>query len=161
MFDEIRIVQDETSEYREAVQNAVLFNQTLQELINARNSFSANELERLEALAPASVDEIQLLVDIEALAESHDMLMGNITVDNAQNSVEGQAGGGEATSIEELAYVDISFGLIGTYEQFRAMLGDMEQSLFRLEVMSIDFAVGNSDLQQYEVTVRSYALPSQ
>lgn len=159
MFAEIQAVQNETSEYREAVENARLFNQTLQELVNARNSFSASELDRLESLIPASVDDIRLLVDLEALAEEHEMLIGNITVNNSSNSGQSQGGTGQATSLEELAYVDISFGLIGDYEQFRALLADLEKSLYRLEVMSIAFSAGDEDLQQYDLTVRSYALP--
>lgn len=159
MFAEIQAVQDETTQYREAVENARLFNETLQKLVNEKNAMSAAELERLEALIPPEVDEIQLLVDLEALAEEHDMLIGNISVAKSSNSGGQQSGRGQATSLEELAYVDISFGLIGDYEQFRAILADLERSLYRFEIMSVTFSAGDSDLQQYDVSVRSYALP--
>lgn len=162
MFGEMQIVQDETNQYREAVDKAHLFNQTLQELLTKRKSFGAQEMERLEALVPNSVDEVKLLVDLEAMAERQQMLIGNISVDKPKVPVVRERNPEIPTTVtlENLSSIDISFSLIGTYDQFRSMLTDIERSLVLMEVISLSFTASESDLYQFELTVRTHGLPS-
>ncbi|MCD5382467.1 MAG: hypothetical protein LR017_04150 [Candidatus Pacebacteria bacterium] len=160
MFAEIREVQDQTNKYREAVAKAEEFNRELQRLINKRNEFSARDLERLDALVPASIDEVQALIDLQALANESGMLFGNIEVEKVDVSadLDLEPSSQRKSLMEQFDTVDISFGLIGTYEQMRAMLDAIEKSLVLMEIMHVDFEVTEGDLQQYNFTIRLYSL---
>jgi hypothetical protein len=161
MYEKVRVLQDDKAQYERAVQTAADSNRLLQELLQKRNSFSAQELERLEKLVPDSIDRVRLLVDLEAMSRNHRMLFGNVLVE--ESSVEGEdlvsvEGGGEVTYEEDFVSSDVSFGLIGTYENFRAFLKDLERSLVLAEVVGLEFSALDGDLQQYDMIVRSYAL---
>ncbi len=164
MYEEIKGLQMETEQYREAVQKADESNKRLKELLEQKNSFKASALERLDIIAPDSVNQIKLLVDLEALARKHNMLFGNVGVGEGETSgdsddaAEEEVGGSGLTFEEDFRSVDISFGLIGTYDQFRKILVDIERSLSIMEIMKVEFKVLEGDLQQYDITIRAYAL---
>jgi hypothetical protein len=160
MFSEIKVVQDETNEYRIAVEKASEFNQLLQSLISKRNAFSARERERLEALVPDNIDEVKLLVDLEGIAKSHGMLLGNIMVSElTPATATADDEGSRIDSRESFSSVDISFDVIGNYEQLRSVLTDIERSLVLMEIVNITFESSSFDLQQYSITVRAYGFP--
>ena len=156
-MDEVSAIQAETEEYADAVRNAGEFNNTLQSLVQKKNSFSALEIDRLEALVPDDVNEVKLLVDLKEMAVQHNMLFGNVSVNEGDDL--GTSQGGSALDIEEdFTSSDISFSLIGTYDQFKALLADIERSLVLMEVTDISFSSEIGNLQQYGVTIRTYAL---
>lgn len=163
LYGDIRAIQDETNEYRQAVERANEFNNLLSNLIAQRNSFSAREMERLETVVPDSVDVVSLLVDVEAMAASHGMSIGGIDVADEQtfaepNESQSTQKSNTAISYGDFAMQDVSFQLIGTYEQMRSMLEDMERSLVLMDIVDLTFEIGEGDLLQFDVTVRLYAL---
>jgi len=164
MFAEIKVLQGETEQYEEAAGKAVELNQTLASLINKKRSYSADDLERLDALVPSELEEVKVLTDLSEIARSHNMLFGNIKVANAENSKATDATTDEQASTQSLTYNDftttiIDFSLIGTYEQFKSFLADIEKSLVLLETTSINFDSGEGQLQQYTLSVQIYSLP--
>jgi len=161
IFSEIGSIQGETDEYKQAVDKAAELNSKLAGLVTERNSFSSLELERLERLVPYNIDEVRALVDLKALAESHNMLFGNIEVGSLGES--GSVGSVETNSVlseKDFETLEISFGIIGTYEQMRSFLKDIERSLVRMEVTQFGTSVTSGDLQLYTFTVQLYALKS-
>ena len=161
MFAEIKIVQDETQEYEKAVNEAEALNQKLKALIAAKNQFSDIQREALEMFVPSSIDEVRILNDLKGIATTNRMLLGNVKVSEETmltSSPEGESARA-AVSYDNLVSSDISFALIGTYDQFKAMLRDMERSLVLMEVTNITFTASEGDLMQFEVTARVFALP--
>lgn len=157
---DIRTTQSETKEYRDAVANAAKFNQKLNELVQRAHSFSAQDVERLETLTPKSVNEVKLLVDLEEMIRSHGMFLGNISVsESTEKEVRSDTKPG-ITYEEDFIPSDVSFTLIGTYDQFRGLLADIERSLVLMDVTHLKFSAKEGALQQYEVTIRTYALTS-
>jgi len=161
-LDTIKLLRAEAQQYEDAVERATELNALLSNLITQKNSINQVNQERLNALIPTEIDEVRLLVDLNEIARSHNMLIGNIQVDqgDSNNSAETESENGGIVDIENFVHSDISFGLIGTYEQFKEMLRDIEQSLIRMEVINITFNAGEGTLQQFDVTVRAYALPN-
>lgn len=167
MFAEIKITQGEAAQYEEAASKAQELNAELARKLNEKRGYSVEDLERLDALVPSSINEVKILADISELARTHNMLFGNVNVEN----VDGGAGEGPSGSTEEgsslsrtVSYADIestslTFSLIGTYDQFKAFIADLEQSLVMMEITGIDFTTGEGNLQQYEVAVTLFALP--
>jgi Tfp pilus assembly protein PilO len=164
MFADIKANQDETNQYKEAVDKAAQFNNQLQSLITQRNSFSASQLKRLETLVPYDIDEVRALVDLKALAEQNGLFFGNIGVKEpkqSNSSKNAQAGtSGASMSAADFDSIDISFGVIGTYEQMRAFLSDIEHNLVMMDIMNLSFSTTESNLSLYNFTVRLHAIKS-
>jgi hypothetical protein len=162
-FTEVSALQAEIDEYQDAAESYVEFSKILEEKLNVKQNRAAIESERLDRLVPDAIDDTRLLVDLEAMAESHNMLFGNIAVEGGDaellSSKETEGGEFVETGSGELSATDISFDVIGTYEQFKDFLRDIEQSLTVLEVVGITFSATDGDFQQFSVTVRTYALP--
>jgi Tfp pilus assembly protein PilO len=162
MFAEIKSLQGKTEQYEDAANKAQELNAALAEKLSNKRSYSTENLERLNALVPESINEVTVLTDLNELARTHNMLFGNINVEE-EDTTEVDVDPGKAIS-QTISYHDItstslSFSLIGTYDQFKAFLADVERSLVMMEVVEIEFMAGEGNLQQFEVTVNLFALP--
>lgn len=162
MLAEIRTIQDETEEYQDAVRKADALNGKLNALVAKRNSFNEIDMDRLNTFIAEDVDEVKLLADLKALSVSHGTYIFNVNVvpgrevEKSTNSKNKNT----AVSYDDFQSVDISFALVGTYDQFKGMLKDIERSLVPMEVVGLEFTAAESDLMQFSITIRSYALPN-
>lgn len=168
-FTEVTELKGEIDEYEDATESYLEFSSLLEQKLSVKRNRSAAENERLERLLPDDVDETRILVDLEAMAESHNMLFGNVEVktgEEAQFSVQEE--GSEDEFVDEferpavrgfgLVSTEITFEVIGTYEQFKELLSDIEESLTLLEVTKITLNATEGSFQQFAVTIRTYAL---
>lgn len=167
MFSEIKITQGETAQFAEAATKAQELNAELARKLNEKRSYSADSLERLNALVPESINEVRVLTDLNEIARGHNMLFGNVSVEKTDDAVSRPGASPEETgrvithtvSYPDITTTSMSFSLIGTYEQFKSFLADAERSLVMVEVTNIDFVAGEGDLQQFDLTVTLFALP--
>lgn len=163
MFAEIQSFEAQAEQYEEAVARATELNVELAEKVRQKRSYSAGDLEKLDALVPTQIDEVRILADLSEIALRHNMLFGNVEVTNSENDPDApeydETNFSRTVTYTDFAVSTISFGLIGTYEQFKSFLADVEKSLVLLEVTEISFTAGEGALQQFEVTVNAYALP--
>ncbi len=152
--------QQQINEYEKAIEQYASFSALLEQKLTDKHSRSVGENEQLDLLVPETVDTAQLLVDLEYLAKSQRLLFGNIVVaggkiELAHRNTEDVIG---EESREELHTLDISFEVIGTYEQFKNYLRDIEQSATLFEVTEIHFVPTEDLYQQFGVTVRVHTL---
>jgi Tfp pilus assembly protein PilO len=165
MFGEVKALEQEADQYQEAVKYAVDFNQELTKKLETVNGYGPENLARLDAFVPKTIDEVKILADIAELARKHNLLFGNVSVgDEVDNAVSENDGDTIKDPRQAISYSDIerttlSFSLIGSYDQFKAFLESIEQSLVAMEVTRIEFVAGEGLLQQFEVTVDLFALP--
>ncbi len=179
-FEDVKMIQSETAQYAQAVDRASELQQRISELRAQQNAISISDLERLEAFLPNRIDEVSLLIDIDALATENNLALSNIKV-NAE-SESGDEGGAPATdpamdptldptfdptanigtpagtASSQYTSLDISFTVNGTYNDFRVFLDEIERSLVLMEVADLVFAESEGDLMPFEVTLRFYSL---
>ena len=169
-YAEIQSLRAEIGHYEKATNEYAEFQQKIKSLLARRDAVSLVERERLDKFVPTEIEVTRLLVDLEALAKEKGMLFGNIKTEEPkeakpsaqQASVAGSAEGGEyavPSTSSALVTADITFDVIGTYEQFKQLLVALESSLTVYEVTNIGLLASESEFQQFSVTVRSYALP--
>lgn len=161
MFAEVKLIQDEVDKYVEVTNTAAERNEELNQKYGTMSSHDTAQIERLNTLVPATIDEIKILTDLAEMAGRHNMLFGNVSVTNNEMEATNKKEEVDAFTVafKDLASTDLQFSLIGTYDQFKAFLGEVESSLVLLEVNGIEFTAGEGLFQQYEVSVRVYALP--
>lgn len=161
MFAEVKVLQGQTTEFNSAAKKAQELNAELSKKLTAKRSYNPQNLERLDALVPQSIDEVKILTDLSEIARSHNMLFGNISVSNSdgKSSSKGTTEPTQTVKYSDIAGTEIDFSLIGTYDQFKTFLADIEKSLVMLEITNISFSAGEGTLQQYSVTAKVFALP--
>ncbi len=161
-FAEVKRVRMEADRYQSAIETAELRNKELEAKITEKQGHPAVDIERLNTLVPSEIDEVKILADLSELARKHNVLFGNVSVmNNDMKPQSAVADGSQKGNFRDLIATDLQFGLIGTYDQFKAFLADIESSLMLHEITNISFQATEGILEQYGVTVRVYALPPQ
>lgn len=156
-WEEVKGVRAEVNTYQEAVERYDQFTARMNGLLELKRNQNPVTLERLNQLVPEEVDAARIITDLEDMARRSNMLFGNITTSESEEDFGSR---NETTSAQtELQAVDISFELIGTYDQLQAFLLELESSLTLLEVTGLSFSASNGLFEQFALTVRAYALP--
>ena len=117
-------------------------------LLNTYNTFSRNDLDRIEKLLPNHVDSVRLIIDIDSIAALHGLRVQGISV----GTIEEENGG------EGLGVVKLGFAVEASYEVLKKFLVALEDSLRLLDVLSISFSSDDGDFTRYNIDIRTYWL---
>ena len=178
MFTDIKNVQDEMVVYKDAVDKAQQFNARLQELIAIRDSFSVENMVRLDHLLPTEIDVPKIMRDFESIFSQKQLFLTSISTAEAQGgSVETEPvydENGEliASGESSLSYKDFKVDFTGSYENLKDILSATELNQALLEVVSLKFgehvkatdapvSLGtnkDSDQFDFEIMYRVYSL---
>ncbi len=149
--------------YDSALQAAERFKENETQLEAARNQIPTDELDRLGAFLPDSVNNVQLILDLNALATNTGVKLSNFTTSEAPNAPTGASGDtegalqgtGTGSLVDSLT---ISVNATGTYSAFRAFLAGIEQSLRPLDVTSLTVTDSDTGVYTYALTLKFYWL---
>lgn len=162
-YKEISQIKEDTAQYDRAVKSYNDFYAKVDTKLAVKRNENPVVVERLNQFIPKDLDVAYDLANLEQMALTHNMLFGNIISDVTEIDVRRASGNRNNTSSgsqsQELQIADISFDVIGTYEQFQSFLLDLESSLSLYEVINIDFSASSGLFEQFAVSVRTYALP--
>lgn len=154
LLADIRVVQEEASNYRTAVEKATEFNQLLQQTKARQESISALERDRLNALLPNEVNLVRTLVNIEALANANGMVV------ESASAAQGEAEGADATQlatplfgVSGVSSEEVTVEVLGVYSQFTTFLAELEQSVPLIEINTLSFELTEGDLTRYALTL--------
>lgn len=157
-WEEVQGIRAEEKTYQEAVERYDEFTEKMNTLLNLKRNQNPVTLERLNQLVPQEVDAARIITDLEDMAKRQNMLFGNIDTSESEEDLRSRNEVATDQIQTELQTVDISFELIGTYEQLQAFLRELESSLTLLEVTSLAFSASDGLFEQFGLTVRAYAL---
>jgi Tfp pilus assembly protein PilO len=159
-YNETLTLREDTVEYRDAVSKYKEFADDREKKLSDKSKH-ADKDEKLNSLLPEETDSTKLLIDLKSLATRNALLFGNVAVVEADESEEGLSDDeNQEVTAPVLVGTDISFDIVGTYDQFKSFLEDLEDSQTLFEVVGISFDTSKKTLfQQYSITVRTYALP--
>lgn len=150
-------LQDQITQYKDAKDQYATFSSLLSDKIRQKEGHSPLDKERLDRLVASSIDDVRILVDIEAIAKTRGLLFGNISISGSGVSRTQGSEKKEIGKRDELEAVDFSFEVIGTYAQFKDFLRDIESSLTLFETTKISLSASEGNFQQYGMTIRTYA----
>jgi len=132
------------------------------QLASARNAIDPANLDRLEIFLPDSVNNVGLILDINALAARSGLSLSNIDIVNAPaagSTVDAAGGGiGPVANANPVSSVDLSLSAVGTYPALQAFLKGLEKSARLLDVREILVKGSNTGVYTYQMTVRLYWL---
>jgi Tfp pilus assembly protein PilO len=130
-------------------------------LLSKRNTFSPDDVQKVEEILPDNVDNIRLIIDINNIASRHGLALTNVqigsvgsgAVASAAAALSAGAGAGPVGS------VDVGFSVSTSYETMLAFVQDIEHSLRLIDIEKLDFSApsegGNST---YSFGIRTYWL---
>lgn len=163
-----------------ALKAAEQFKQKEAQLTQQKNALSGEQLDRLEAYLPDSVDNVQLIVDLNSLAARSGVQLSEFSIEsgtsnNASTATSGAAPlasgmpGGAAPlqaqsntlalqTSEPTESLELSVSATGSYAAFRTFLTGVEQSLRPLDVVELSVQDSATGVYTYDITFRLYWL---
>lgn len=161
----ITTLSREIHDYDRALASAKQFKEKEVQLTAERNAISPEALSRLQAYLPDSVDNVQLILDLNSLAARSGVSLSNFEIEDSRPVSADASGGAIAESgalpLEQLGPTDslrLSVTARGTYDSFRTFLGAIEGSLRPLDVVDLEVKDSTTGVYSYSVTFRLYWL---
>ena len=176
-YTHVKVLLAQESQYDEALSRAKELQGVRDQLLVRYNTFSQNDLTRLQKLLPDHVDNVRLILDLDSMASRYGMRVRNVSVDTG-NSGAGQKttrtapaqgaiapGSPLAVSSQQLGStsqtyesVVLSFSVSGSYDTFRQYLGDLEKSLRIADVTGITFVPNETGIYDFTIRLKTYWL---
>lgn len=130
------------------------------ELASARNAIDPDNLARLSTFLPDSVDNVGLILDINALAARSGLTLANIdVVKNDPSNMSTQANASvPVTNMNPVGSVDLTLTALGTYSALQSFLLGIEKSARLLDVRNIIVKGSDTGVYNYQMTLRLYWL---
>lgn len=168
LYGDVKELRSNVSTYNSALSNSTDLQKTRDELIESYKQISEKDREKLNHLLPSTINNIELILEIEKIANLHGMPVGDIKFDSTigvkTNSDGSNSDTNAATRIvaenDPASYLPygvfpISFSIEGKYSVFLEFLKDLESNLRIVDIKSISFNVPDSGSGDQIVDVKN------
>ena len=127
------------------------------ELASARNIIDSADLTRLNIFLPDSVDNVGLILNLNALAARSGLALSNVDV--TTNTAAADAAGAAGTvATNPVSSVEMSLSAIGTYVALQDFLRSVEKSERLIDVENITIGGSDTSVYTYQMKLRIYWL---
>lgn len=153
-------LEAEIAQYNSTLSAAADFNKKEAQLAADRAAIPADSITRLEAFLPDGVDNVQLILDLNALAARSGVQLSNFSIKDSAAS-NGITSGGNLpleSGAKATDSLDLSVTAVGTYSAFRTFLAGAELSLRPLDVVQLTVTPSATGVYTYNMTFRIYWL---
>lgn len=154
----IATLRAEIESYDDALDAAERFKDKEAELTIERNAIPPDSLARLEAFLPDGVDNVQLILDLDALAARTGMELSDFDTSAVDETSSPQDGTIVLTQDEPVDSVELTMKGVGTYAAMRAFLSATEESLRPLDLMELSVTGSDTGVYSYDMKFRLYWL---
>ena len=136
-----------------------------EELLQKRDDMDQNELAKLSAMLPDGIDNVGLILALNALAARSGLALSNVDVSQPTGTTgtsgfsgSGSGAGPDFGDVTPTGSVDLTLTATGSYTAFQSFLSGVERSERLLDVRSIGVQGTNTGLYTYQMTIRFYWL---
>lgn len=163
-YREVQVMRAEVASFGNRLEVAEQLKLSREDLIAQYNSIAKVDLDNVKTLLPDSVDNIRLIIQLDALATKNGMSsLRNVQYD-AEKVVDPTKGDTAGATQKPYGEFTISFDTTGQYKSFLSFIADLEQNLRLVDVVSVEFSTteggerGIADSLRYTVTLKTYWL---
>lgn len=144
----------------QALEAANRFIEQENQLAQARSAIDPTNLARLTTFLPDSVDNVGLILDLNALAASTGLSLSSIdiTANDTTAALASANIGATGMPVSPLNSVDLSLSAIGTYPALKSFLSGIEKSLRLLDVQTLDIKGSDTGVYGYQMKLRIHWL---
>lgn len=128
------------------------------QLATERSAINPSDLDRLATFLPDSVDNVGLILDLNALAAYSGLMLSNIDVTKNVPDSSAAATGALSAVGSPVGSVDLSLSAVGTYEALQNFLRGAEQSRRLLDIRDLSMKGSDTGVYNYRMTLRLYWL---
>ncbi|MEK7564432.1 MAG: hypothetical protein AAB510_02590 [Patescibacteria group bacterium] len=149
LYTNVVELRGQVASYDEALKNSKALENQRDKLTAEYNALNTEDLAKLQKLLPDSIDNIRLILEIEKIAAPYGMVLRDVKYDaiktapttTAPGSGSVVPGGATGPGVStEYGVWDLSFSIVGTYENFLNFTRDLESNLRIVDVSSITFS---------------------
>ena len=140
-----------------ALAAAITYATQQNELATARNAIDPADLSRLAAFLPSSVDNVGLILNLNALAARSGLALSNIDV--ITNAVAARsANDGTLAPNNPIGSVNLALSAVGTYTALQTFLRGVETSQRLLDVRELVTKGSDTGVYTYQMKIALYWL---
>jgi Tfp pilus assembly protein PilO len=144
-FNKAQTIKDVTiTQYDGALEKAELLDTKKRQLTARYAKIPRESRDRLKKLLPPQVDNVQLVLDIDGVASTHNIRIGSVKIHKSVNKkTDAQTGGSvtfndTANSTLQYRNMSLSFVAVTTYADFKAFMQDIEKSLRIVDLSELE-----------------------
>lgn len=158
----IKASTEQIKQYDKALAAAEDYRNKESELLSDQNAINLGDRRKVETFLPDGVDNVQLILDLDALASRTGVRLSNFSITRVseEQSEERALRGGRINIEEGQGYESITLSVtaLGTYQAFRKFLDGIEKSLRILDVVGLDVSATPTGVYTYGMTIKIYWL---
>lgn len=145
--------------YNDALDKSKELKARRDELLAKRRAFNQDAVQKLEHVLPDNVDNIRLLIDINNIANRHQLVLQNLSLGDLNQGRTARNEGAVGPSGDPVGSVEVGFSVTSEYNNFLAFLVDLEHSLRIVDVQSLDFSkLDKNGVTNFNLTIKTYWL---
>lgn len=169
IYGEIKQLKTEVATYSLALDNSTELQKTRDSLVEIYKNIKKDDKDRLNHFLPRTISNIELILEIEKIANLYGMPVRNINFES-NNVVNKDTTPGKGNDTIVVAETDpnsylpygifpIEFTIEGSYDNFQLFLNDLEHNLRLVDVKSISFSVPDkTNDNKIDLNIYSYKL---
>lgn len=170
-YKEVSAIKSDIEVYNTALDNSTALQKTEDALIKSFNEIKDEDKDRLNKLLPTSVNNIQLILEIERIANQHNMPIKDLKFDPLRKKTTTTGGVVSAIASNDTrpyGVFPIEFTTEGDYNSFVSFLKDLETNLRLVDIRNVTFTVPtvgaknqegiNPNIYKYTLKVETYWL---
>lgn len=130
------------------------------ELLASKNAMDTASLDRLEKFLPDSVNNVAIILDLNALAARSGLFLKSINVSqsNSSSAASGTGLDASAAAFMPTGSVDLTLSSSGTYQAILSFLQGVELSERLLDVQNVQITGSDTGVYDATMTIRLYWL---
>ena len=150
----IQELQNEDAQYQASLDNTTAIRMKRQALIDKENGINPADLSRLQKLLPDNIDNIKLVIDMNQIAQNHNLTLKDVRLDTSIKTDPNKLG----VDISKHGTVGLSFSVTSSYDNFQNFLTDLEKSLRLVEVTDLSVTGSDNGIYTFSVGLKTYWL---
>lgn len=142
-YQDVKTLKSDITTYNLALDNSTNLQKTEDTLIKAYNGIKDSDKARLNNLLPSSVNNIQFILELERVANLHNMPIKDIKFETSKTGATNTNNivSNIVNDNRDYGVFPIEFTTEGKYDTFVSFLKDLESNLRLTDVKSISFIV--------------------
>jgi Tfp pilus assembly protein PilO len=157
-YQSTKELQAQAMSYDDALNKSQELRTVRDQLLSKRNTFSADDIQKLQEMLPDNVDNIRLIIDINNIASRHNLSLQNVSLGTISNSRTTRSATSAGASGDAVGSVEIGFSVTTSYDNMLAFIQDVEHSLRLIDIENLSFSATAGDNSIYSMSIRTYWL---
>ena len=156
LYHDVSTLRTDVASYNQALSHSTDLQKTRDTLLATYNGITTNDKARLEKFLPNTVNNIELILELEKIASAHNMALKNIRFETPDDSSDTSKSSNQVVSSTSgsLPYgvFQLEFNTEADYSVFTAFLKDVEHNLRLIDVKSLSFDASSKDTDNNDNT---------